>query len=457
MKPRVLIIDDEQNILVSLTLALRSEFAVETALTAGEGVEKFRVGNFQLVLLDLMINDDDGLQVLEQLKAISDKAAFIVITAFGSIRSSVDAVKKGAFTYLTKPVDLEELKIYMYQALQYQELNKTIANLTNELNAKYDNYGIQGNSEAIGRVRNMISRLKDVDASVVITGESGTGKELIARALHYSGARKMGKFVAINCAAIPEGLLESEFFGHKKGSFTGAVQDIVGKFEQADKGTLFLDEIGDMPLSLQIKFLRSLQEQVITPIGSATPIHVDVRVIAATNRNLTELIRQGQFREDLYYRLHVMEICVPPLRERPEDIMVLCGHFLSQYAKTHHTLPFELAPDALDALNHYSYPGNVRQLFNVLEYAALMCTDQRITAANLPMEVLQESHLSGAEAAVQEPRLSDLIVDMPLRDLERMAILATLEKNNGQKKITAQKLGISDRNLRYKLQEYGSF
>jgi two-component system response regulator AtoC len=450
-KPRVLIIDDEQSITVSLTLALRGEFDVHAALTAAEGLEAFRTGSYQLVLLDLRIGGDDGLQVLERLKAISEKAAVIVITAFGTIRSSVDAMKKGAFTYLSKPVDLEELKIYMYQALRYQELNNTIASLTDELSAKYDDDGLQGSSAAIRQVRSMIARLKNADASVVVTGESGTGKELVARALHFSGKRKMGRFVEVNCAAIPEGLLESEFFGYRKGAFTGAVQDTVGKFEQADGGTLFLDELGDMPLGLQAKFLRALQERSITPIGSSAPIRVDVRVVAATNQNLAELVRQGKFREDLYYRLHVMEICVPPLRERREDIMILCAFFLSQYAKSRDLPPFELTPDALDALIGYSYPGNVRQLFNILEFAALMCADQRITAANLPQEVLREKAPGPAGG---EERLEELIADMPLRELERLAILATLKKNNGQKKRTAQKLGISDRNLRYKLQEY---
>ena len=281
-KPRVLIIDDEQSITVSLTLALRGEFDVHAALTAEEGLEAFRTGSYQLVLLDLRIGGDDGLQVLERLKAISEKAAVIVITAFGTIRSSVDAMKKGAFTYLSKPVDLEELKIYMYQALRYQELNNTIASLTDELSAKYDDDGLQGSSAAIRQVRSMIARLKNADASVVVTGESGTGKELVARALHFSGKRKMGRFVEVNCAAIPEGLLESEFFGYRKGAFTGAVQDTVGKFEQADGGTLFLDELGDMPLGLQAKFLRALQERSITPIGSSAPIRVDVRVVPPT-------------------------------------------------------------------------------------------------------------------------------------------------------------------------------
>ena len=450
MKPRVLIIDDEQNLIVSLTLALRSEFDVSAALTAEEGVEKFRTGQFCLALLDLKINEDDGLQVLEQLKAISKNAAVIVITAFGSIRSSVEAMKRGAFTYLTKPVDLEELKIYMRQAIHFQELNQAVDHLTDALNAKYDDYGMQGNSEAICRVRGMISKLKNVEASVVVTGESGTGKELVARALHFSGARKMGNFVEVNCAAIPDGLLESEFFGHRKGAFTGAVQDMEGKFQQADGGTLFLDEIGELPLPLQVKFLRALQEHVVTPIGSAAPVHVDVRVVAATNQNLEELVRQGKFREDLYYRLHVMEIHVPPLRERREDIMVLCGYYLSGYAKSHGLPPFELTPEALDVLMRYSYPGNVRQLFNVLEFSALMCTDGRITVANLPQELLRP--VSGDGSA---PELDDLLADIPLRELERKAILATLKKNHGQKKAAAQKLGISDRNLRYKLQEYG--
>ena len=238
MKPHVLIIDDEQNIVLSLSLALRKEFEVDAALTAAEGLAKLRAGTYELVLLDLMIGEDDGLQVLEQIRAISPQIQVIMITAFGTIRSSVDAVKRGAFTYLTKPVNLEELKIYMYQALRYQEMNDTIANLTNELNARYDDYGMQGGSACMDKVRAMITKLKDVDTSVVITGESGAGKELVAKALHYAGKRRTQKYVEVNCAAIPDGLLESEFFGYKKGAFTGAVHDMQGKFVQADGGTL---------------------------------------------------------------------------------------------------------------------------------------------------------------------------------------------------------------------------
>ena len=456
MKPHVLIIDDEQNIVLSLSLALRKEFEVDAALTAAEGLAKLRAGTYELVLLDLMIGEDDGLQVLEQIRAISPQIQVIMITAFGTIRSSVDAVKRGAFTYLTKPVNLEELKIYMYQALRYQEMNDTIANLTNELNARYDDYGMQGGSACMDKVRAMITKLKDVDTSVVITGESGAGKELVAKALHYAGKRRTQKYVEVNCAAIPDGLLESEFFGYKKGAFTGAVHDMQGKFVQADGGTLFLDEVAEMPLSMQAKFLRVLQERVVTPIGGTESINVDVRVVAATNRDLFRMVEEGKFREDLYYRLHVMEINVPPLRERDGDVMVLTGYYLSRYAHEHNLPPFNLRPDALCALTDYSYPGNVRQLFNILEYAALMATDGVISLSSLPREVLGTDRpaILESQPAAQQQTLEQMLADQKLSDIERIAILATLKKNDGQKKRTADKLGITDRTLRNKLAEY---
>ena len=455
MKQRILILDDERSICLSLSLALRRDYEVDTAQTAAEGLEKLASGAFHLVLLDLMIGEDDGIQVLRQIKSLDRSIAVIVITAFGSVRSSVEAMKQGAFTYLTKPVDLEELRIYIRQALEYRELNDRIAHLTSELDTKYEHYGMQGNSAAMQQVYGLISKVKNADASVVITGESGTGKELVARAIHFSGPRKAGKFVEINCAAIPEGLLEDEFFGHRKGAFTGALRDTVGKFALADGGTLFLDEIGDMPLSLQGKLLRALQEQEITPIGSNEVIRVDVRVLAATNRNLLELVERGEFRADLYYRLHVMEIRMPPLRERKEDIALLCGYYLREYAAARQLPPFEMDSEALETLLRYDFPGNVRQLFNILEYAALVCENRQIRSRDLPEEVLRASAPVRQEAAAPPPRLEDQLAGMPLRELERIAILATLEKNGGRRAATARDLGISERSLRYKIQEYG--
>ena len=314
-------------------------------------------GTYELVLLDLMIGEDDGLQVLEQIRAISPKIQVIMITAFGTIRSSVDAVKRGAFTYLTKPVNLEELKIYMYQALRYQEMNDTIANLTNELNARYDDYGMQGGSACMDKVRAMITKLKDVDTSVVITGESGAGKELVAKALHYAGKRRTQKYVEVNCAAIPDGLLESEFFGYKKAHLPARCMICRVNSFRRTAARCFSMRWRKCPLSMQAKFLRALQERVVTPIGGTESINVDVRVVAATNRDLFRMVEEGKFREDLYYRLHVMEINVPPLRERDGDVMVLTGYYLSRYAHEHNLPPFKLRSDALCALTDYSTPA----------------------------------------------------------------------------------------------------
>lgn len=452
MKAKVLVIDDDPAICASLTLALKSSYYIKAVTTAEEGLLLLKEIPFQLVLLDLIIGESDGIEILKQIKAIDSSMVIIMMTAYGSIRSSVKAMKEGAFTYLSKPLELEELYIHMEQALKFRALHEKVNYLSHELESRYKYGEMIGKSPAMQQIYKVIDKLKDVDVSVLIKGESGTGKELVARAIHFSGSRREERFVEINCAAIPEGLLEDEFFGHRKGSFTGAVNDRKGRFEIADKGTLFLDEIGDMPLSLQSKLLRVLQSKEITPIGSNEVIKIDIRVIAATNRNLLQMVYEGTFRQDLYYRLNVIEIKLPPLRERNQDIFLISKELIERHNKEYGWNIQGLTKEAEKVLLSYGYPGNVRELENALEYAAVLCNGTIIDADDLP------EHMT---LRTEELRLSkeafdmNIFCDLTLKELERLVIQACLKKNGGKQRVTAEQLGISERGLRNKIKEYG--
>lgn len=451
MKAKVLIIDDDPAICASLTLALKSSYDVKAVTTAEEGLVLLKEIPFQLVLLDLIIGESDGIEILKRIKALDSSMVIIMMTAYGSIRSSVNAMKEGAFTYLSKPLELEELYIHMEQALKFRALHEKVSYLSHELESRYKYGEMIGKSPAMQQIYKVIDKLKDVDVSVLIKGESGTGKELVARAIHFSGSRREERFVEVNCAAIPEGLLEDEFFGHRKGSFTGAVNDRKGKFEIADKGTLFLDEIGDMPLSLQSKLLRVLQSKEITPIGSNEVIKIDIRVIAATNRNLLEMVYEGTFRQDLYYRLNVIEIKLPPLRERNQDIFLISKELIERHNKEYGWNIQGFTKEAEKILLSYGYPGNVRELENALEYAGVLCNGTIIDVGDLP------EHMT---LRTEELRLSKEAFDMKifcnltLKELERLVIQASLKKNGGKQRVTAEQLGISERGLRNKIKEY---
>ena len=450
MKPIVWIIDDEQGICVSLSLALKKDYQVSTFNSAAPALERMKTENCDVVLLDLKLREEDGMEVLRQIKQEHPDVSVIMMTAFGSIGSSVEAIKAGAYTYLTKPLDLEQLKLFLSQTMEIRKMNEQIQFLSDELRSRQTFQKIVGESDVMQRVYARINQVKDVDASVLITGESGTGKELVARAIHDEGKRKNERFVVVNCAAIPENLLELEFFGYRKGAFTGASQDRKGKLELADKGTIFLDEIGDMPLNLQGKLLRALQEKEFSPVGSTEVRHTDVRVIAATNQDLKAMIAQQKFRQDLYYRLNVVEITMPPLRDRMSDVPLLCAHFLRQSAsemKSRKTL----TPAAQEALMRYAYPGNVRQLANILEYATIISGNGMIDVDDLPDEV------SGLPVQQEQAQTlpEDFLATTSLKELERMAVIATLKKNNGRRDKTADDLGISKRGLLNKIKEYG--
>ncbi len=454
MRYRILIVDDELSICVTLAMALEAKYEVQYATDAEAGLKMLQQQSFHLVFLDLRIGERDGMEVLERIKETDSTIAVIIITAYGSIDSSVEAMKRGAFTYLSKPLHIDEAMICVEQALSFRSLNERVQYLTDELQTRGEFFGMVGKSPAMRRVYEMIEKLRDVDIGVTVSGESGTGKELAARAIHFSGNRKNERFVAVNCAAIPEGLLEEELFGHKKGSFTGAVFDKIGKFSLADKGTIFLDEISDLPLSMQSKVLRVLQEKVFTPIGSNEPRAIDIRVVAATNRDLIQMVQNGTFRLDLFYRINVASIVLPPLRERRQDIPLLCRYFIELYNKEHRKNVQGLTKGAERLLLEYDYPGNVRELSNALEYAVVVCDGDVIQTRDL-LSQMRQTMMPGAALPQPETNRAGLFAGMTLREIEEEIIRYRLRENNGHQKQTAQQLGISVKGLRNKIRAYG--
>ena len=460
MKHSILILDDEQSICTFLALALEDEFEVFTANSAEQAFEVLKAQKIHVAVLDLLVGDSNGLDILQEIKAQYADIAVIMMTAFGEISTSVEAIKRGAFHYLCKPVNLEELIYYIRQAVEFQNLSRKVEDLSNalvELEQRTYYGEIIGKSEPMQKVYRMIDRVKDLDTSVVITGESGTGKELVARAIHRNGTRKAQNFVSINCAAIPEGLLEEEFFGHVKGSFTGAVSDKKGKLELANRGTLFLDEVGDMPLALQGKLLRALQEKESMPIGGSEYRKINVRVISATNRDLLAMSNEGTFRQDLYYRLHVVEIHMPPLRERRQDIPDLCRSVIQRLSADMNRTIRGLTPDAERLLMKYHFPGNVRELINILEYACILCNGEYIDVMDFPEELQAEPSAVKAETSEvfsAADAVKKYLSGLTMKEVEKLVIENAVLQNPQSKRAAAKQLGISERSLFYKIQEY---
>jgi len=443
MKEKILIIDDEKNICTSLTYALEDDYTIFSETNPDKGVEIIKNENINLVLLDLKIGNINGIDILKEIKNINKNIVVIMMTAYGTIESSVEAMKIGAYTYLTKPLNIDELVITIKQALEYQGLFNKVNELNNQLREKYSYKGIIGKSKEMLKLFELIEKIKDVDVNVLITGESGTGKGLVARAIHYSGKYSRERFVEINCAAIPEGLLESELFGHKKGAFTGADRDKTGKLEYAGKGTILLDEIGDMSLNLQSKLLRVIEQKEFSPVGSNEIIKLEARIIAATNKNLLELIENNNFRLDLYYRLNVININLSPLRSRREDLPLLFEHFIKLYNKKFGKNVRKLSSEAERMLLSYSYPGNVRELSNIIERAVLLSEDGDIKEDFIPNEVKINSIID-----------LDNLYGLSLKSIEKKVIEAALKINQGKRNETARMLGISERGLRNKINEY---
>jgi two-component system response regulator GlrR len=377
---KILAVDDDRNLLELIRIRLESaDYEVTTALDEEKAKEASRDAAFDLAIIDLQLVRQDGISLMEELHHANPEMPVIILTAHGSIGSAVEAMRRGAYTYLTKPFDARELLLQIQRALENRRLSSEVNRLKGLLAERYDFSSIVARSKTMQQVLATVSHIAETESTVYIHGESGTGKELIARAIHLASGRREKPFVAVNCAALPETLLESELFGHEKGAFTGAIKSSRGLFVQAHEGTIFLDEIGDMPLSIQAKFLRVLQERQFHPVGGEGPVQVDVRVIVATNKDLSEGVRQGVFRDDLYYRIHVIPIDLPPLRARKEDIPMLVDHFLKKYGTTMNKKVKGLTPAAMQRLMFHEWPGNVRELENTIEYAVAMTREDVIS------------------------------------------------------------------------------
>ena len=445
---RILVVDDEasQRELVGGFLKKQGH----EVLLAGSGAEaltRVRETRVDLVLSDFKMPGMSGIELLRGVKGVNPEIPFILVTAYGTVETAVQAMREGAADYLTKPLDLEELQLRIGNVTEQVRLRSAVRDLQARLVERHRLEGIIGESGRMQEVLALVKQVAPSDATVLVRGESGTGKELIARAIHFNSRRAAGPLVTLNCAALPEQLLESELFGHEKGAFTGAVAQRKGRFELADGGSIFLDEIGDLTPALQVKLLRVLQERQFERLGGTRTLTVDVRILAATHRDLEQAMRDGTFREDLYYRLNVVSIQIPPLRERREDIAALLEHFLLRFAQKNRREVTGITAAARDALLRYDYPGNVRELENVVERAVLLCRGRVIDLPDLPV-TLRPGERGTAEA---EPRsLPDLV-----ESIERQAIRAALERHGGVQTQAAEELGISERVLRYKMRKYG--
>ena len=369
MKKRVLLVDDEPRVRASLKMVLEPAYDILEAADAQQGLEAFKRESPSLVLLDVILPGTDGLSVLQTMRAEDPSIPVIMLTGTKSVKTAVDAMKLGAADYLSKPFDIEELRIVVDRTLNSQELEREVRQLRAQVVQRYAFHNLIGKSPSMQEIYAKIEQVADSRTTVLVTGESGTGKELVAKAIHYNSSRRERPFIALNCAALPETLIESELFGHEKGSFTDATARRVGQFELANSGTLFLDEIGDLSATTQAKLLRVLQEREFNRIGGVQPIKVDVRIIAATNKNLDELVRKGLFREDLYYRINVIALYLPPLRERGEDIPLLAKHFLVKRIEEEKRPAQEFSKDSLELISRYPWPGNVREMENIVEQA----------------------------------------------------------------------------------------
>ncbi len=451
-KTRILIVDDDAGHLKSLGTVIRSwGYRVETAEDGREAVERVKDAPVDLILMDVRMTAMSGIEALDHIKAYNPAIPIIIMTAYSSVESAVEALKGGAYDYLIKPFDFDVLKLSIERACEHAGLKAENENLRARLQEDFDRPDIIGKSAPMKALMDMLAMVAPSEATVLISGESGTGKELIARSLHDNSSRKDHPLVTVNCAALAESLLESELFGHEKGAFTGADRRREGRFKQADGGTIFLDEIGETSARMQAKLLRVLQEKEIQRVGSETVMQVDVRVVAATNRDLEEDVAAGRFREDLFYRLNVMHLPIPPLRERKEDIPLLAQHFLAQYARRNRKTVKGFAPLAMDMLLKYDWPGNVRELENAIERAVILLSGEHVTDKHLPLRVVRR-HPGHAPAEVAAPPATD--GTRTLEDLEKAAIVATLAATDGNKSETARRLGISRKTLHNKLKAY---
>ena len=452
---RILVVDDESLMREFLAESLLAQkYDVDSAESGARALKFLNNENYDLVLTDFKMPKITGMDVLKKALEKMPDCKVVIMTAYGTVENAVEAMKLGAFDYITKPFSLDEILLLIKRALEFKSLEVENRRLHAELEEHYGSKSIVGDSAPMKNVFEMIATVSQSRSTVLVTGESGTGKELVARAVHYTSPRKNGPFIKINCAAMPAELMESELFGHDKGAFTGAVRRYRGRFERADNGTLLLDEISEMSPKLQAKLLRVLQEREFEPVGSADTIKVDVRIIATTNRDLPAQIEAGKFREDLFYRLNVIDIHISPLRERPGDIPYLAVHFLEKYNLENGKAVEGIDDGVLDVWRQYTWPGNVRELENAVERAVVMCKDRmvKLTDINLPAErAAQDSSVRSVAAFDAGSGLVGRSID----DVEKELILKTLEVRGGNRTVTAEVLGISVRTLRNKLAQYG--
>jgi two-component system response regulator PilR (NtrC family) len=456
---RILVVDDEASLRQMMDVLLRRMgHEVEQASGVREARERLDAATtpFDLVVTDLMMADGTGLEVLDHARAISTETQVLVVTAHGSVETAVDAMRRGAYCYLEKPLSVAEARAQVEKSLEKRSLmkdNSSLRIITRGLTPEGGNGSLIGRSATFQTAMDFVRRAAPNRASVLITGESGTGKELFARAIHTSSDRSHGPFVVINCGAIPSELFESELFGHEKGAFTGATNRSLGMFRQADGGTLFLDEVGEVPLPLQVKLLRALQEKKVRPVGGAHEIPVDTRIVAATNRDLAPMVKEKTFREDLYYRLNVLRLHLPPLRERREDLPALIEHFRSRFAAENGRAFVTFSPEALRLMLAHQWPGNVRELENAVERAVTLAQGSTVIRDDLPPELLGAAGFSRPGEMVLPPE--GLQLEATLDDIERSLIRQALERAKGVRTHAAGHLGLTFRSFRYRLQKLG--
>jgi DNA-binding NtrC family response regulator len=447
LEKKVLVVDDDSLMKDFLKEALgRSDYSVDSASTGEEALEKIKDKDYDLILSDIRMPSMSGMEVLKATKEYLPCAKVVMMTAYGTVENAVEAMKLGAFDYVMKPFSADEIELVLKRALEHKRLLEENRLLRREVEGKYGFHNIVGKTPQMQRVFELVEVVADTKATVLITGESGTGKELIAKAIHYNSPRRDGPFIKINCAGLPEGLVESELFGHEKGAFTGAIRKSRGRFELADGGTLLLDEVSEISSGLQAKLLRVLQEREFERVGSAQTIQVDVRVISTSNRNLREQIEKGEFREDLFYRLNVIPMHISPLRERKEDIPILAEHFLKKYNLENNRSIEGISQKVYEMFSEYPWPGNVRELENYMERAVVTSKGKILALGDFPKEI-----------AFGKTDLAPGVIGVgcSIYEAERRLILKTLEAEGGNRTKAAEILGISTRTLRNKLQEYG--
>ena len=455
MKSKILVVDDEESIREFLDIMLRKEgYDVTCAEDGQKAIETLKKKSFEMIISDLQMPNVTGIELLKHVKDTSPDIIFMMITAFGTTESAVEAMKMGAYDYITKPFKIDEVRLNIANALRSQNLEVENRTLKREMGKEYSFQSFIGNSDPMHRIFDLIKRVSLTPTNVLITGDSGTGKEMVAKAIHFNGPLKERPFVTINCGAIPESLMESEMFGHKKGSFTGAVVDKVGLFEVASGGTLFLDEVGELPVSIQVKLLRSIQEKVIRRVGAIEDINVDVRIIAATNRDLEKMVTEGTFRQDLFYRLNVINIVTPSLRDRVDDIPLLANYFLKKYNDRLSKNIASINTEAMAMLKKYDYPGNVRELENIIERTVALEGGAEILPESLPPFVNSPSGRKRASSHEIEVTEDGIDLDNVMGQIEKELLIKAIHTAGGVKKRGAKLLGITFRSMRYRVEKY---